>query len=239
MDKERQTLLQHLGKNLGYRFHDIVWLDKALTHRSFSNELETPEKTSYEVLEFIGDAVLNLAVSHLLLQEFPEAQEGTLSLKRSHLVKRSSLAFLAKELDLESYLLLGKGERINGGKGKSSILANACEAIFGAIFMDSGFDQASKVIREHFKPFLLGETAPLLFHDSKSLLQKYCQKAYALSPEYKCLMESGPDHDKRFQVSVTIHGEVKGVGWGKSKKEAEQEAAKQALIHIENQPAPS
>ena len=154
MDEKRLASLKELEDRLGYRFNEIGWLDKALTHRSFVNETNPSDKQSNEVLEFLGDAVLNLAVSHLLLRKFPEAQEGALSMWRSHLVKQSSLALLSKELRLEEHLLLGKGELLNGGMKKSSILANTYEALIGAIFMDSGFHQALEIIQHHFEPYL-------------------------------------------------------------------------------------
>jgi ribonuclease-3 len=229
MDEERLTLLKELEGCLGYQFNEIGLLDRALTHRSFMNETTSTEKTSNEVLEFLGDAVLNLAVSHLLLQKFPEAREGTLSMRRAQLVKQSSLALLSKELRLEEYLLLGKGERLNGGMKKSSILANAYEALVGAIFIDSGFHRAVEIIQHHFEPYLQTKTPSPLSNDSKSLLQIHSQQTHGLSPQYRVVKESGPDHDKRFQASVIIGGEVKGMGWGKSKKLAEQEAAKNAL----------
>lgn len=229
MDEKRLASLKELEERLGYRFNAIGWLDKALSHRSFVNEANSSGKQSNEVLEFLGDAVLNLAVSHLLIERFPEAQEGTLSMWRAHLVKQGSLALLSGKLRLEEYLLLGKGERLNGGMKKSSILANAYEAMIGAIFMDSGFHEASEITQDHFAPYLHGETPSALFNDFKSLLQIQSQQFYGISPQYRVLKESGPDHDKRFQASAVIRGEVKGIGWGKTKKEAEQEAAKNAL----------
>ena len=221
-----------MEERLDYRFNAIGWLDQALTHRSFVNEADSSGKQSNEVLEFLGDAVLNLAVSHLLLKRFPEAQEGSLSMWRSHLVKQGSLGLLAGKLRLEEYILLGRGERLNGGTKKSSILANAYEAVIGSIFMDSGFHEASEIIQSHFEPYLLGEAPSVLFDDFKSLLQIQSQQSYGISPQYRVLKESGPDHDKRFQASTVIRGEVKGTGWGKTKKEAEQEAAKNALEEI-------
>jgi ribonuclease III len=229
MNEERLASLKELETYLGYRFNQIDWLDKALTHRSFINESPSSEKVSNEVLEFLGDSALNLAVSHLLFQKFPEAREGMLSLWRSHLVKQTTLALLSRELQLENYLLLGKGELLNGGKKKSSILANTYEALIGAIFMDGGFGQTSAIVQKHFEPYLEAQMPSVIFNDFKSLLQIHSQQSYGVSPQYRVLKESGPDHDKRFQASVVIQGEVKGVGWGKSKKEAEQEAAKNAL----------
>ena len=240
MDAERLASLKELEKRLNNQFNEIGLLDKALTHRSFINEGASTEKASNEVLEFLGDAVLNLSVSHLLLQKFPEAREGTLSMWRAHLVKQSFLARLSRELRLEEHLLLGKGELLNGGMKKASILANAYEALIGAIFMDGGFHQALKIVQQHFEPYLQTKTPSVLFNDFKSLLQIYSQQSRGVSPQYRVLKESGPDHDKQFQASVVIKGEVIGIGWGKSKKEAEQEAAKKALeaFKITNDQAP-
>ncbi len=232
MDEERQASLKELEDRLGHRFKEVKWLDQALTHKSFIYETNHPEKIANEVLEFLGDSVLNLAVSYLLLHKFPDAQEGTLSMMRSQLVKRSFLASLSKELQLEGYLLLGKSQQLNGGTEKSSILGNTYEALIGAIFMDSGFNRALEIIQEHFEPYLQTKTPSVLFDDFKSLLQIYAQQSHGVSPQYRVMNESGPDHDKRFQASVTIGGEVTGLGWGKSKKEAEQEAAKNALEEI-------
>ena len=231
VDEERLASLRELEERLDYRFYDIEWLDKALTHKSFIHQTNTPQKVSNEVLEFLGDAVLTLVVSHLLLQKFPEADEGILSKKRADLVKQSSLALLSKELCLEGQLLLGKSELLNGGRMKASILANVYEALVGAIYMDSGFDRIFEIIQNHLKPYLQSQTS-LLFDDYKSLLQEHSQRIYGVSPQYRVLNESGPDHDKRFQASVAIEGEIRGVGWGKSKKEAQQEAAKKALEEI-------
>jgi len=237
VDEEEKGSLGELEDRLGYRFEKIGWLRHALTHKSFAHESAIPPvdpsaKVANEVLEFLGDAVLNLAVSHLLLLEFPDAQEGTLSERRARLVKQSFLAHLSKELRLEEHLLLGKGELLNGGRKKSSILADAYEAVIGAIYMDSGFGQAMGVIEQQLKPYLRSETGLSLFNDYKSLLQVHTQQAYGLSPKYRVLRESGPDHDKRFQASVAIGQEVEGMGWGRSKKEAEQEAAKKALEEL-------
>ena len=232
MDEERLSSLKEFEERLGHRFTEIKWLDQALTHKSFVYETNHPEKVANEVLEFLGDSVLNLAVSHLLLKKFPDAQEGALSMMRSQLVKRSSLASLSKELQLEGYLLLGKSQQLNGGLNKSSILANAYEALIGAIFMDSGFNRALEIIQQHFEPYLEARTPSILFDDFKSLLQIYSQQSHGVSPQYRVVNESGPDHDKSFHASVIINGEVKGSGLGKSKKEAEQAAAKNALEEI-------
>ena len=239
MDEERLHSLKELEGRLGYRFNDVAFLDRALTHKSFVHQSNTPlldpsEKAANEVLEFLGDAVLTLAVTHLLTLAFPYAHEGTLSLKRSHLVRRSTLAHLSRELQLEEHLLLGKGELLTGGRMKSSILANTYEALIGAIYMDSGFCQAMDVVQRQLAPYLQSETNGLRVDDHKSLLQEHAQRIHKQSPKYHVLDESGPDHDKRFQASAIIAGQVKGTGWGRSKKEAEQEAAKKALeeLHV-------
>ena len=235
MDEERLASLKELEGLLGHRFKEMEWLDRALTHKSYIHEIHPPQKEANEVLEFLGDAVLNLVVSHFLFQKFPDAQEGTLSMMRSHLVKKNSLAFLSKELHLDGYLLLGKSERLNGGVMKSSILANTYEALLGAIYMDSGFDRVVEIVSHHLQSFLSTETNASFFSDYKSLLQEHAHRTPGLSPQYRVLSEAGPDHNKQFQVSVTIGGEVKGIGWGKSKKEAEQNAAKNALEKISTQ----
>jgi ribonuclease III len=232
VSEEEIATLEELEGRLGYRFNEIEWLKNALTHKSFTYQSSLPPtdpsaRAANEVLEFLGDAVLNLAVSHLLLLEFPDAQEGVLSKRRAYLVKQSFLAFLSKELRLERHLLLGKGELLNGGRKKSSILANTYEALVGAIYMDSGFDRAMQIIERHYKPHLQFEAAS--FNDYKSLFQEYAQENLGSSPRYQVLRESGPDHDKRFQASVSVGKEIRGVGWGRSKKEAEQEAARKAL----------
>jgi ribonuclease-3 len=237
VDEERLRSLKELEGRLGYRFNDVAFLERALTHKSFVHQSNTPpldpsERAANEVLEFLGDAVLTLAVTHLLTLAFPDAHEGILSLKRSHLVRRSTLAHLSRELQLEEHLLLGKGELLSGGRKKTSILANTFEALIGAIYMDSGFPQAMEVVQRQLAPYLQSETTALHVDDHKSLLQEHTQRIHKQSPKYHVLDESGPDHDKQFQASAIIAGQVKGIGWGRSKKEAEQEAAKKALEEL-------
>jgi ribonuclease III len=240
MDDERMASLRELEGKIGHQFHDLGWLDKALTHKSYMHEVGhatvgNSDKEGNEVLEFLGDAVLNLAVSHLLLQEFPEAHEGILSQKRAHFVKKAFLSSLSRQLRLQRFLHLGKGEMQNGGRMKASILANTYEAILGALYLDSGFERALEVVRLHLEPYFQAEAMFHGLHDYKSILQEQTQRTHGLSPQYEVVEEFGPDHDKRFQISVSIEGEAKGIGWGKSKKEAEQEAAKKALDEINAQ----
>lgn len=233
IDKERLNALRELEEIIGYRFSQIEWLHQALTHKSYAYETNSLEKINNEVLEFLGDAVLNLAVGHFLYQRFPGVQEGTLSSIRSHLVKKSSLASLSQELRLERYLLLGKSRRKDGEKGKTSLLANTYEALIGAIFLDSNFDQVSMIIRQHFEPYLPTEIIPERINNPKTLLQIYSQQIYRKSPQYQVHHESGLDHERRFKASVSINGEIRGWGWGRNKKEAEQEAAKEALRSLD------
>ena len=239
MDEERLESLRRLEDRLAYRFREIGWLHLALTHKSFAHESSPaqphpPGENGNEVLEFLGDAVLNLAVSTLLFQAFPEAQEGVLSKRRSHLVKRSFLAHLSRELRLEESLLLGKGELLDGGRKKASILANLYEALIGAVYLDSGFDRSLEMVQRHLGPYLTSEATLSLFIDYKSLLQERAQQSYRLPPKYRVVEDSGPDHEKRFRATALIGQEVKGSGLGKSKKEAEQEAAKKALENLDS-----
>ncbi len=232
MDKERLISLKEFERLLGYEFNEIELLNQAFTHKSYANEVGLLRARSNEVLEFLGDAVLNLAVTHLLVREFPEAKEGDLSLWRSQFVKRSSLAILSRKLNLDRYLLLGKSELQNGGTKKSSILANAYEALIGAIYIDSNFDRISQIIWNHMRSFFLNERSISNFNDYKSILQKHVQRVNKVSPKYEVLREIGPNHDKIFEVSVSVGGEIMGIGCGKSKKEAQQEAARQALNNL-------
>ena len=243
MDEERLGSLRELEGRLGYRFQDIARLEKALTHKSFTYELSSlpsdpSDRAANEVLEFLGDAVLNLAISHLLLQKFPEAHEGALSQKRAHLVKQASLSSLSRRLNLEEHLLLGKGELQNGGRRKASILANTYEAVIGAVYLDSGFERVLEMVHDHFRIHLQLDGKAFAFDDCKSLLQEFTQRTHNLSPEYQVLEEHGPDHDKRFKISVVIGGEAKGTGWGKNKKDAEQEAARVALETLNRRETP-
>lgn len=232
MDEERLNALKELEEILGYRFSQMEWLHQALIHKSYAYETHSVEKINNEVLEFLGDAVLNLAVGHLLYQRFPGLQEGTLSLIRSYLVQKSFLASLSQRFQLERYLLVGKSRRKDGEKGKTSLLANTYEAMIGAIFLDSNFDQASKIIRQHFEPYLQAEFVPERINNPKTLLQLYAQQIYRESPRYQVHHESKVDHERRFKASVSINGEIQGWGWGRNKKEAEQEAAKEALKNL-------
>ena len=217
-----------LQKTLGYTFSDIRLLNKALTHKSYVNERSEFLKHN-ERFEFLGDSVLDVLVSDYLVSEFSDYAEGTLSKIRAAVVNETCLADLARKIELGKYLLLGKGEDFSGGRNKSSILADAFEAVAGALFRDGGLESASQV----FLPLLKGEISNFShswdFRDFKSELQEYTQNKWVCTPKYKVVNELGPDHAKEFEVIVTIKNQFKGQGSGSSKKEAEQAAAKMAM----------
>ena len=225
---ERSQELAPLQKTLGYTFCDLKLLDKALTHKSYANESDTPVKHN-ERFEFLGDSVLDLVISSYMVLEFSDLAEGELSKIRAAVVNEGCLAKLARKIDLGNYLLMGKGENLSGGRNKASILADAYEALVGALFFDSNLETVSRV----FMPMLINEVNKCkessTFKDYKSDLQEYTQNKFVCIPAYQVVRETGPDHDKRFEVSVAIRSEIQGTGSGRSKKEAEQNAAQMAL----------
>jgi len=212
-----------LEEVIGYRFRDPRILDEALSHKSFASESRT---TVYnERLEFLGDSVLAAVVAHYLYREFPNDDEGSLSKKKSQLVSRPMLAQWAAEIGLGEYLRLGVGEESSGGRTRHSLIGNALEAVIGAVYLDGGYAEASRLIRERW----LQKSARLEESDYKSRLQEVLQKRYKVPPSYELKSSEGPDHDKTFEVLVHIGRKELGRGSGKSKKEAEQNAARNAL----------
>jgi ribonuclease III len=233
MHEDRINALIPLQGLLCYQFKNIELLSKALTHKSYSNEVLHSVKNN-ERLEFLGDSVLDLIVSDYIFFRFKDFPEGPLSKIRAAVVNEKSLAGIAKKLKLGSYILLGKGECSSGGKHKESILANAYEALVGALFCDSDFRTTVDI----FLPQLIKEIDACrdvcISTDFKSHLQEYTQNKFSCVPFYKVVEELGPSHDKRFNVKVIIHSQVLGTGKGRSKKEAEQSAAKHALSSFLN-----
>ena len=185
-----------------------------------------------ERLEFLGDAVLDLAVSHLLMEKNSGADEGELSRFRSMVVDETGLHDVAGRLDLGSYLLLGRGEDQSLGRQKPSILADVTEALIGAIYLDGGFDVTKKIIEKLFAPLLEKVRTDDLVQDFKSLLQEFTQQAFKSLPKYRLTEETGPAHDKVFRIALAVNGIVLAEGMGKSKKEAEQHAAKEAFSRL-------
>jgi len=223
----RERELKALARRLGHRFKDLGLLDRALRHSSYAHE--NPEAgPSNEQLEFLGDAVLSLAVSNLLLAAFPQSSEGELSRGRAALVNARQLAGLARQLDLGAHLLLGRGEEQQAGRDKPSLLADALEAVLAAVFLDGGLKAAIGFTHRLFTPHLESLTAPS-WQDFKTGLQEFTQARYKTSPTYELLSESGPGHARHFLVEVALLGRPLARGQGRTKKQAEQRAAHQAL----------
>ncbi|SFM59974.1 ribonuclease III [Thermodesulforhabdus norvegica] len=228
---------RELEEILGYNFKNPELLEQALTHRSYAYEHNLdPKNSDNERLEFLGDAVLGLAMSHLLWHRYPHYSEGELSRLRSAVVNETELAHIARKLNVGRFLLLGKGEENTGGREKPSILADAVEAVLGAIYLDGGWESVLKVVEEHFVPLLEAFSAedPLaeIDKDYKTKLQEWAQAQFKKTPVYRLDREEGPDHDKTFYVSVLIDTEVVGRGRGRSKKEAQQRAAQVAYKRL-------
>ena len=217
--------LRDLEERIGYRFRDPSLLKTALTHTSFANEHKKQGIAHNERLEFLGDAVLELVSSEFLFTRYPEKKEGELSKMRASYVCEPTLAISAHELGLMSCLYLGKGEAKTGGRERDSILSDAVESVIAAIYLDGGFDEARTFILTHV---LNDIERKKRFTDSKSDLQEITQ-AEGAAPEYVTVGETGPDHDKIFEVEVRLNGEVIGRGEGRTKKAAEQRAAFEAV----------
>ncbi|PKN05922.1 MAG: ribonuclease III [Deltaproteobacteria bacterium HGW-Deltaproteobacteria-7] len=228
MSKDREKRLTALQEKLHYVFRNPDLLSTALTHRSYINENPQPGASDNERLEFLGDAVLGLCVSDLLMKKHADSDEGTLSKIRSLLVNEKPLADLAVKLNLGECLLLGKGEENSGGRAKESLLANALEAVIAAIYLDSGFSKTKTFLKQLMKPLLNDETLNLQCFDYKTALQELCQRKYKSAPLYTVLDSSGPDHDKTFEVEVVAGGDIRQIGRGKNKKDAQKQAAQKA-----------
>ncbi len=212
---------------IGITFQNQELLHEALSHSSYANEKKKTRKSN-ERLEFLGDSVLSIVVSQYLFENYPNLPEGELTKIRAALVCEKSLHRFAEQISLGKHLLLGKGEEHTGGRQRPSILADAFEAVIAAIYLDAGLEAARKHILR-FIPKNLMENRSLLFGDYKTALQEVIQKNPEEKVEYRLIAESGPDHSKTFVVEVCLNSNVIGMGMGKSKKEAEQMAAKEAL----------
>lgn len=225
-----------IESKIGYHFRDHSLLIQALKHRSILNVTHEDRIFSNERLEFLGDAVVNMVVTHFLYITFPDIEEGMLSKKKAILVSREVLAEVAKELQLGKYVLLTHGEEKTGGRKRVSILANLYEALVGALFLDGGFEPASHFIEKSLLSQYHRYIGKREYTNYKSKLLEYAQKNHIGLPEYRVVREEGPDHNKTFYVEVLLNEKVLGEGQGKSKKQAEQHAAENALkkIHSEN-----
>ena len=219
---------ESLQKQLGYSFKDQSLLIRALTHVSYDRKKTGRHN---EVLEFLGDAVLDLTISDLLIQRFPERTEGDLSRMRAGLVNSVALAEKANTLALGPMLFLGKGEERSAGRNKASILAGAFEALLGGVYQDGGYDPARRIVERYFAADILERT--LGQQDYKTRLQEISQLLFRVPPVYRLLSERGPDHEKCFVTEISVGGTVLGTGEGKSKKQSEQEAARKALKELQ------
>ncbi len=219
-----------LERRLGYSFGDPELLALALTHRSWKEEHQGGDN---ERLEFLGDAVLELVVTEHLVHRFPEAPEGALSRVRARLVRTSSLAQLSRRWGLGELLLLGRGEEASGGRDKDSLLANALEAVLGALYRDGGFEVCRRALTPELERELAEVTDPASFGvDPKSALQELTMALWRLIPRYRVLATEGPAHARRFHVEVSVGDRVSATGWGPSKRAAQRQAAEDALGRV-------
>jgi ribonuclease III len=222
-----------LEQRLGYTFKDVAHLRVALTHRSFHSERKDKSESHNERYEFLGDAVLDLVLSQLLMSKYPEAGEGSLSKWRASLVNETQLAEIARQLDLSKYLFLGRSEDNVRHQGRPRLLASALEAILAAIYLDGGLEDVKTTVHKLFSASVDGLAVGNEFAaDCKTRLQEWSQKRYHTTPEYALINADGPEHAKTFQYQVKVNGEVFGLGQGASRKAAEQEAARAALAKL-------
>jgi ribonuclease-3 len=232
MDNEKEVSLE---EKIDYFFRDRSLLEEALTHKSFSNEQSGEAIPFNERLEFLGDAVLGLVVSRFAFQHLASAPEGELTRVRAEVVNEKSLATIAGQLKLGQYLRLGKGEEKSGGRTKRSLLANALEAMLGAIFCDSGFENARAVAERLMADSIRRSARSKVGIDFKTRLQEVLQARYGLPPEYVLDHVEGPEHQRSYSVEARFGGRTIGRGTGTTKKKAEQQAAKEALAHLESE----
>lgn len=229
---DNKETLAELEKILGYRFTNLRLLQQALVHSSYAFENGQPEWNN-ETLEFIGDAVLDLVIGHVLYKTYAQMREGEMTKLRAALVNETHLAEMARDIDLGQYLYLGKGEETSCGRNKSSILSCAYEAVVGAVFEDGGYECVRQLIESFFVPAIEEKKEKMLIGDAKSRLQEILQRQFNEAPVYNLDDEQGPSHQKVFTASVVFRGEVLGTGTAGSKKEAEQIAAATALTDME------
>ncbi|HAA25472.1 MAG TPA: ribonuclease III [Ruminiclostridium sp.] len=229
MKQEEKKAIGILEKNINYVYKDKKKALEAITHSSYAYERKDRKLNSNERLEFLGDSVLSFVITKYLYKEVSDMPEGEMSKLRASVVSEASLSCCAKKLKIGDALLLGKGEKAMGGRERASILADAVEAIIGSLFLDGGIDAAEAFIRKHLNENYIKAIQGELFFDYKTRLQEEIQKKGQYSIRYSVINEKGPDHDKIFTVSVSVNDEVMGTGKGRTKKEAEQNAAGDAL----------
>ncbi len=224
--------IKQLQKTLGISFNNPVLLEQALVHSSYINENPACATGHNERLEFLGDAVLDFIVADKLYHDFPAISEGDMTRLRAVLVRRETLARVAKAINLGGYLFMGRGEEATGGRNKIPNLAGALEALIAAVYLDLGIEVAGKLINGWFTEDWKKLSSKEAIIDYKSRLQEVAQAKFQEIPVYRLVSETGPDHDKQFEVEVSVKNRVMGNGKGKSKKNAETEAAREALQHL-------
>lgn len=233
-DQKHAALLNALQKRLGISFNDQTLLKTACTHRSYLNETHSPKahkdrREHNERLEFLGDAVLELVVTDLLFRQYPDASEGDMTSYRAALVNAVMLGGIAETLGMNECLLLSRGEAKDTGRARATILANTFEAVVGALYLDRGIEEVFRFTSTHVMPHMKEVLEQGTWRDSKSLFQEFAQAHYGITPTYEVLSAEGPDHDRRFVIGLSV-GETRiAEGEGKSKQEAEQDAARKAL----------
>jgi len=220
-------ILPELQDKLGYFFKDPMLLKKALIHSSYANERNTSGFLSNERLEFLGDSLLGMIVALLIYEKCPKLSEGKMTKLRAELVCEKSLASLAAKMNIGSYLLLGRGEESGGGRNRPSILSDAFEAVLAAVYLDGGFEPVKRLVFEIFSTFV--ENPGEVISDYKTMLQELVQEKSGHILKYDLIDAHGPDHNKYFTIAVVLNGKTIGIGTGRSKKSAEQEAAKEAV----------
>lgn len=229
---KRKKELQKLQRTIGYLFNNESLLNQSLVHRSYANENIASKVYDNERLEFLGDSVLGMVVSNFLFNEYRKLSEGELSKYRAKIVCEESLAEIGRGFQLGEYVLLGKGERANGGKTRNSILADTLEALIGAMYLDGGMTPVQRFVLQNFFSQGRFEKVPDELKDHKTMLQEIVQKNGKEPVAYRVIREWGPDHDKRFEVQVLLGERAIGQGIGKTKKEAEQQAAYKGIREI-------
>jgi len=237
MRNRRHDHFDDLETSLDYSFGNKALLLEALTHRSYVNESRERGLKDNQRLEFFGDSVLGLLVSRRLMELLPGSGEGNLSRIRASIVDEDTLAGLAEEIRLGEYLRLGRGEDKTGGRSKKSILADAFEALAAAVYLDGGFDAAASFVDRFFGPILERNVGDVVGRDFKTRLQELSQALFGVTPAYVHEEAAGPDHDRVFTATVRVGEESFGTGTGKSKKEAEQEAARAGIVSLEQRKA--
>ncbi len=224
--------LDELEVKIGYQYKDRTLLEQALTHSSFANEQKINKGKNYERLEFLGDAVLELVSSEFLFKTNPDMPEGQLTRTRASMVCEPALAYCARDLELDKFIRLGKGEEMTGGRYRDSIISDVMEAVIGSLYLDGGFVVAHDFIHR----FILSDLEnKILFYDAKTVLQEIIQQTPGNVLTYELISEDGPDHNKLFRVEAYINGKALAKGCGRTKKAAEQQAAYEAILILRKQ----